>query len=211
MASNAVNGCPSIRVIIQQCLSAKLQVQPPTEDSDAQWVEVRNDINSGGPIIQTLGEEGGLALAPWAQFCLKIGWDHMLPSSTPPPHLSVDVPQTKRKLSVGFMLLNPLPTKDENIHPVWGHSMTQTIYIQVLRKMKSPKVKSFELPRINEHQSLRKVAGCSGYLALVGKGLSRLQTLTSSSWQILHFSLHVILIYWIIGGKHNTFKETLLG
>ena len=85
MASNAVNGCPSIRVIIQQCLSAKLQVQPPTEDSDAQWVEVRNDINSGGPIIQTLREEGGLALAPWAQFCLKIGWDHMLPSSPPPP------------------------------------------------------------------------------------------------------------------------------
>ena len=85
MASNAVNGCPSIRVIIQQCLSAKLQVQPPTEDSDAQWVEVRNEINSGGPIIQTLREEGGLALAPWAQLSLKIGWDHMLPSSTPPP------------------------------------------------------------------------------------------------------------------------------
>ena len=85
MASNAVNGCPSIRVIIQQCLSAKLQVQPPTEDSDAQWVEVRNDINSGCPIIQTLREEGGLALAPWAQFCLKIGWDNMLPSSAPPP------------------------------------------------------------------------------------------------------------------------------
>lgn len=61
MASNAANGCPSIRVIIQQCLSAKLQVQPPTEDSDAQWVEVRNDINSGGPIIQTLREEGGLS------------------------------------------------------------------------------------------------------------------------------------------------------
>ena len=59
MASDAVNGCPSIRVIIQQCLSAKLQVQPPTEDSDAQWVEVRNEINSGGPIIQTLREEGG--------------------------------------------------------------------------------------------------------------------------------------------------------
>ena len=116
MASNAVNGCPSIRVIIQQCLSAKLQVQPPTEDSDAQWVEVRNEINSGGPIIQTLREEGGLALAPWAQFCLKIGWDHMLPSSAPPPPL--DVPQTKRKLSIGFMLLNPLPTKDANIHPV---------------------------------------------------------------------------------------------
>ncbi|CAH3044620.1 unnamed protein product [Porites lobata] len=44
MASNAVNGCPSIRVIIQQCLSAKLQVQPPTEDSDAQWVEISRGI-----------------------------------------------------------------------------------------------------------------------------------------------------------------------
>ena len=128
MASNAVNGCPSIRVIIQQCLSAKLQVQPPTEDSDAQWVEVRNEINSGGPIIQTLKEEGGMALAPWAQFGLKIGWDPHAPQQAPPP-LSVDVPQTKRNLSTGFMLLNPLPTKDENIPPVWGHSVTQTIYI----------------------------------------------------------------------------------
>ena len=85
MASNAVNGCPSIRVIIQQCLSAKLQVQPPTEDSDAQWVEVRNEINIGGPIIQTLREEGGLALAPWAQFGLKIGWDPLAPQQPPPP------------------------------------------------------------------------------------------------------------------------------
>ena len=83
MASNAVNGCPSIRVIIQQCLSAKLQVQSPTEDSDAQWVEVRNEINIGGPIIQTLRKEGDLALAPWAQFGLKIGWDSRLPSRPP--------------------------------------------------------------------------------------------------------------------------------
>ena len=88
MASNAVNGCPSIRVIIQQCLSAKLQVQPPTEDSDAQWVEVRNEINSGGPIIQTLKEEEGMALAPWAQFGLKIGWDPHAPQQPPPPPFS---------------------------------------------------------------------------------------------------------------------------
>ena len=159
MASNAVNGCPSIRVIIQQCLSAKLQVQPPTEDSDAQWVEVRNEINIGGPIIQTL-REGGLVLSPMCSVRPKNRVGSPCSPAGPPPPLSVDVPQTKRKLSVGFMLLNPLPTKDENIHPVWGHSVTQTIYIQVLRKMKSPKVKSFELPWINEHQSLRKVAGC---------------------------------------------------
>ena len=122
----ASNGCPSIRVIIQQCLSAKLQVQPPTEDSDAQWVEVWNEINIGGPIIQTLRKEGDLALAPWAQFGLKIGWDSRLPSRPPPPLV---LPQTKRNLSIGFMLLNPLPTKDKNIPPVWGHSVTQTIYI----------------------------------------------------------------------------------
>ena len=55
--------------------------------------------------------------------------------------------------------------------------------------------------------------GCQ-LLDVFGSGMqvvSRLQTLTSSSWQILHFSLHVILIYWIIVGKHNTFKEALLG
>ena len=208
MASNAVNGCPSIRVIIQQCLSAKLQVQPPKEDSDAQWVEVRNEINSGGPIIQTLREEGGLALAPWARFCLKIGWDHMLPSSAPPPPPPLDVPQTKRKLSIGFMLLNPLPTKDENIHPVWGHSATQNIYTS---PQTNEIIKSEVIQVAMNKWKPKKVASCLMYLALVGKGLSRLQTLTSSSWQILHFSLHVILIYWIIVGKHNTFKEALLG
>ena len=83
MASNTVNGCPSIRVIIQQCLSAKLQVQPPIEGSDAQWVEVRNEINSVGPIIQILRKEGGLALAPWGQFGLKIEWNPMLPNRPP--------------------------------------------------------------------------------------------------------------------------------
>ena len=83
MASNAVNGCPSIRVIIQQCLSAKLQVQPPTEDSDAQWVEVRNEINIRGPIIQTLRKEEGLALAPWAQFGLKMGGIPCSPADPP--------------------------------------------------------------------------------------------------------------------------------
>ena len=172
MASNAVNGCPSIRVIIQQCLSAKLQVQPPTEDSDAQWVEVWNEINSGGPIIQTLREEGGLALAPWAQFCLKIGWvgSHAPQQRPPPPPL--DVSQTKRNLSIGFMLLSPLPTKDENIHPVWGHSVTQNIYIspQTNEIIKS-EVIQVAMNKINENQSLRKVASCWMYLALVCKWL----------------------------------------
>ena len=167
MASNAVNGCPSIRVIIQQCLSAKLQVQPPTEDSDAQWVEVRNDINSGGPIIQTLREEGGLALAPWAQFCLKIGWDHMLPSS--PPHPSLDVPQTKRNLSIGFMLLNPLPTKDENIRPVWGHSATQNIYTS---PQTNEIIKSEVIQVAMDKWKPKKVASCWMYLALVCKWLA---------------------------------------
>ena len=40
MATNPNSGCPSVRVITQQCLSARLQVQPPTENDDAQWVEV---------------------------------------------------------------------------------------------------------------------------------------------------------------------------
>ena len=40
MATSPNSGCPSVRVIIQQCLSARLQVQPPTENEDAQWVEV---------------------------------------------------------------------------------------------------------------------------------------------------------------------------
>ena len=43
-------------------------------------------------------------------------------------------------------------------------------YMYVLRKMKSPKVWSFELPWINELRSLKKVASCWVYLALVGKG-----------------------------------------
>lgn len=40
MASSSNSTCPSVRIIIQQCLSARLQVQPPTETEDAQWVEV---------------------------------------------------------------------------------------------------------------------------------------------------------------------------
>lgn len=40
MASSPMIGCPSVRIIIQQCLSARLQVQPPTENEDAKWVEV---------------------------------------------------------------------------------------------------------------------------------------------------------------------------
>ena len=31
---------PSIRIIIQQCLSAKLQVQPQRDGQEAQYVEV---------------------------------------------------------------------------------------------------------------------------------------------------------------------------
>lgn len=40
----AANECPSVRVIIQQCLSARLQVQPPTETEDAKWVEISRGI-----------------------------------------------------------------------------------------------------------------------------------------------------------------------
>ena len=51
MASNAVSGSPSVRVIVQQCLSAKLQVQPPTDDKDAQWVEV-SEATTGIPVYE---------------------------------------------------------------------------------------------------------------------------------------------------------------
>lgn len=44
MASNGVDGCPSVRIIIQQCLSARLQVQPPTDDKDAEWVQIARGI-----------------------------------------------------------------------------------------------------------------------------------------------------------------------
>ena len=40
MASDGMNGSPSVRVIIQQCLSAELQVQPPSDGVEAQSVEV---------------------------------------------------------------------------------------------------------------------------------------------------------------------------
>ena len=40
MAASPNSGCPSVRVIIQQCLFTRLQVQPPSENDDAQWVEV---------------------------------------------------------------------------------------------------------------------------------------------------------------------------
>ena len=40
MASNGMNSSPSVRVIIQQCLSAELQVQPPSDGVEAQSVEV---------------------------------------------------------------------------------------------------------------------------------------------------------------------------
>ena len=47
-AGSAISGCPSVRIIIQQCLSARLQVQPPTENEDhaAQWVEVSVDVHN---------------------------------------------------------------------------------------------------------------------------------------------------------------------
>ena len=52
----------------------------------------------------------------------------MLPSRPPPP-FSRCATDKEKPVHRGFMLLNPLPTKDENIPPVWGHSVTQTIYI----------------------------------------------------------------------------------
>ncbi|XP_078348868.1 D-aminoacyl-tRNA deacylase 2-like isoform X5 [Oculina patagonica] len=43
-AASPNNGSPSVRIIIQQCLSARLQVQPPTENEDAQLVEISRGI-----------------------------------------------------------------------------------------------------------------------------------------------------------------------
>ena len=51
-AGSGISGCPSVRIIIQQCLSARLQVQPPTENDDAQWVEVSVDVHN---ILSHLG------------------------------------------------------------------------------------------------------------------------------------------------------------
>jgi hypothetical protein len=39
MASSKNDG-PCIHMIIQQCLSARLQVQPPTDEQEAEYVEV---------------------------------------------------------------------------------------------------------------------------------------------------------------------------
>ena len=36
----------TVRAIVQQCLSAKLQVQPASQEQDAQWVEVSIDLRS---------------------------------------------------------------------------------------------------------------------------------------------------------------------
>lgn len=44
MASDGINGSPSVRVIIQQCLSAELQVQPPSDGVEAQSVEISRGI-----------------------------------------------------------------------------------------------------------------------------------------------------------------------
>lgn len=41
---SVANECSSVRIIIQQCLSARLQVQPPTENEDAKWVEITKGI-----------------------------------------------------------------------------------------------------------------------------------------------------------------------
>lgn len=41
---SVANECSSVTIIIQQCLSARLQVQPPTENEDAKWVEITRGI-----------------------------------------------------------------------------------------------------------------------------------------------------------------------
>ena len=81
-----------------------------------------------GPNHPDPKRRGGLVLSPMGSVGPKNRVGSPCSPTAPPP-LSVDVPQTKRNLSMGFMLLNPLPTKDENIRPVWGHSVTQIIYI----------------------------------------------------------------------------------
>lgn len=40
MATNDNAVIPKARIVLQQCLSAKLQVQPRTEEQQAQFVEV---------------------------------------------------------------------------------------------------------------------------------------------------------------------------
>lgn len=37
---------PNGRILLQQCLSAKLMVQPATEDEEAKYVTVRSDLFS---------------------------------------------------------------------------------------------------------------------------------------------------------------------
>ena len=66
-----------------------------------------------------------------------------------------------------FSLINPLSTKDIYKYILCGVLQQPRTYIYVLRQMKSPKVWSLR----KELWSLRKVAGCWVYLALVGKGL----------------------------------------
>ena len=38
--SNTLTGGAKARVILQQCLSAKLQVQPPSDDQEAEYVDI---------------------------------------------------------------------------------------------------------------------------------------------------------------------------
>ena len=83
----------------------------------------------------------------------------MLPSRPPPPPFSrcaTDKEKTVRRIYVA----QPLAYQGcKYASCVRSLSDPDHIYTSP-QKMKSPKVKSFELPRINEHQSLRKVAGC---------------------------------------------------
>ena len=45
MAENSEGGNCKARVVLQQCLSAKLMVQPASEETDAKYVEVRRGVN----------------------------------------------------------------------------------------------------------------------------------------------------------------------
>ncbi|XP_071962268.1 D-aminoacyl-tRNA deacylase 2-like [Antedon mediterranea] len=39
-SSDSSNLTPNSRIIIQRCLSARLQIKPPTDENDAEWVEI---------------------------------------------------------------------------------------------------------------------------------------------------------------------------
>ena len=121
-----------------------------------------------GPNHPDPKRRGGLSLSPMGSVLPKnrVGSHAPQQRPTPPP---LDVPQTKRKLSIGFMLLNPLPTKDENIHPVWGHSATQNIYTS---PQTNEIIKSEVIQVVMNKWKPKKVASCWMYLALVCKWLA---------------------------------------